>query len=435
MLDLDAFAKFGTYGETEYFPGDGPFKILGDDDEDGDGFVDLKTASVSENGVMSEIVGTIKLNDPTLTLSGVDGLSRQYTIGWNNNTICGESYTFKIETSDGRFYEVLEPNIGIGYTFKTESDPKVTVMVEGYDDGVCEQTAALPGIEVKRKNEAVAHDWDFTVLSDYQHALITQSPTLPEVIENCYIETPAEEEGAEPTRTYYTAEEFLAGVANNGTDLADAVAVCKPSGWYETIANNRTTLNVIEGGNDQNENGMGYAKDELGLFEGINLSCPPNSKNNSCILKYIGKDDWAGEGYNGDGITTLGVYFMARPTFTFPRDIVKAGEIVTIYYGQGGSNYTNSRTLGVYEAPVDAPLSVQLPNNGVHVFYIDVYTYEGLPTDEYDPEAVGIASTPAPAAKSPAAYYSVNGAKLSAPQKGINIVKFSDGSVKKILVK
>ena len=31
--------------------------------------------------------------------------------------------------------------------------------------------------------------------------------------------------------------------------------------------------------------------------------------------------------------------------------------------------------------------------------------------------------------------YAVNGAKLNALQKGINIVKYADGSVKKILVK
>ena len=39
------------------------------------------------------------------------------------------------------------------------------------------------------------------------------------------------------------------------------------------------------------------------------------------------------------------------------------------------------------------------------------------------------------AAEGAVEYYSVNGVKLSAPQAGFNIVKYQDGTVKKIFIK
>ena len=45
-----------------------------------------------------------------------------------------------------------------------------------------------------------------------------------------------------------------------------------------------------------------------------------------------------------------------------------------------------------------------------------------------------IASTPAISA-TPAAYYSISGARLAAPQKGVNVVKMSNGQVKKVFIK
>jgi hypothetical protein len=34
-----------------------------------------------------------------------------------------------------------------------------------------------------------------------------------------------------------------------------------------------------------------------------------------------------------------------------------------------------------------------------------------------------------------AEYFTVGGARLNAPQKGVNIVKFDNGSIKKIIIK
>lgn len=134
-------------------------------------------------------------------------------------------------------------------------------------------------------------------------------------------------------------------------------------------------------------------------------------------------------GHNND----LGAYFMSRPTITFPREVAAAGEYVLIYQGTGGSNYTNSRWASVYQVPVGELLSITL-GNAVHVFYIDIYTYDGLPADDY---AMAIDETPttSKALQVITDYYSINGVKLASPQKGINIVKYADGTTMKVLMK
>jgi len=48
--------------------------------------------------------------------------------------------------------------------------------------------------------------------------------------------------------------------------------------------------------------------------------------------------------------------------------------------------------------------------------------------------SAGIAGT-AISAATPAAYYSISGARLAAPQKGVNVVKLSNGQVKKVFIK
>jgi hypothetical protein len=50
-----------------------------------------------------------------------------------------------------------------------------------------------------------------------------------------------------------------------------------------------------------------------------------------------------------------------------------------------------------------------------------VTAIEGTPAQQTEPAVVG--------------FYSMSGAKLSAPQKGINIVKYSNGVVKKVMMK
>jgi hypothetical protein len=52
---------------------------------------------------------------------------------------------------------------------------------------------------------------------------------------------------------------------------------------------------------------------------------------------------------------------------------------------------------------------------------------------EYKGEYTGIAALPSDKGTEPAAIYNMSGIRLDAPQKGINIIKMTDGSVKKAI--
>lgn len=64
-------------------------------------------------------------------------------------------------------------------------------------------------------------------------------------------------------------------------------------------------------------------------------------------------------------------------------------------------------------------------------FLADVWGYFGNIV-EYDPTGIDKVTTSTDAKE--LSRYSVNGQRLSAPAKGLNIVKYSDGSVKKVAV-
>ncbi len=430
VLDTDMVAEVGTYGDYLYNPEDGYISVYADADEDGDGIVVVKAASVSETGMVSDIVtinvsiGEIVLNAPTLTLQGLSGLQREYSIGWDNNTLCGEEFTITYEGDTDLYGEAQ-----IGDIISIKENVKVTVHVEGYSDGVLEKEADVAGVDIRRKAAVVedgdgnpVHDWDFVHLSDAQKNIIQGK-----VIESCYIIT---EEG---DSLVYSAEEFENSQAADGTDLSGATANYAPSCWSWDGGRGRATLNVASDTivdpatlHDRNANGYGYVEDFANVFPGMNINCPPNANNASCLFIYI----------NGD----LGAYFMARPTFTFSRESVAAGEYLMIYQGVGGSNYTNSRWPSIYEVPVGELLSVTLASGGVHVFYMDVYTYDNLPADELEDATKAyeevVAVKDVKSFTMPiAGYYTFDGVKLSAPQKGINIVKYADGTTMKVLVK
>ncbi len=429
----------GIYGEQQYFEEDG-ISFDSTVDEDGDGFVELKLATVSETGqAFSDIVTyrvavqAITLNQPTLTLVGINGTVRTYQIGWTNNTLCHEAFSFNVE-ADGDFKEAVE----LGEYIDAEDYIKVTVVSDGYYDGVYELSEVLKkGVNMYRKNaekaDAGLHDWNFVIPADQEEL---KAKIRGEEVEYCFLE------GAEDV--HYTAEEYFNGEANDGTDLSNAIPVYADYGWDWDGGNLRATLRVlktevktdvwepIEGGYDLNANGYGYHEDVLGLVsrDGLNISCPPNTKNNSCILQYVGKADGTGE----DGINELGIYFMARPTLTFDRDAAEYGDYVLIYQGQGGSNYTSNRWPSISEVPADQLLTVQLANNGIHLFYIDIYTSDK--DDDYeDPYVVGIENVKtAPAANG--IVYSLDGrvvsrnADVNGLQKGLYIL-----NGKKIIVK
>ena len=432
VLDTDKVEEVGAYGDEEY-DGSGNITVYGS----GESLVVVKAASVSvETGVVSEVVsidvpvGDITLNAPTLTLYGFDGETRSYSLSWTNNTICGEEYSFLVEGDGGDLYneEMRE-----GDLINIKQEVTVKVMAQGYTEGVTIKEADYPGINIHRKAAKIEdeegnpiHDWDFTNLTEEQKKIVKG-----EVIEGYYVIT---ENGDSLVCSY---EDYVAndGVVN-GVDFTEGIEIYAPTSWDwsgTNASNNRATLNVVEGGNNVNANGYGYVEDVANIFPNMLVNCAPNANNASTIFIYIGRAN----GSYGN----LGAYFMARPEFTFPRSAAAAGEFVLIQGGTGGSNWTNAPYPIIRQVPEDGLLTVNgLPGNGYHVFYIDVYTYDELPEDLLDNagdawnEAVAIEGVNANG-KAVVGIYTVSGAKLSAPQKGINIVKYADGTAAKVLVK
>lgn len=412
---------------------DGSITVSKNEDFDGDGKVTVECVTVSSTGAKSESVkfevdiNDIVLNAPVLTLVGFDGDSRSYQIEWTNNTLCGEKVNF-VATGDDE--EVFVDEAKVGSIIIVKKNASVTVSATGYTENTTNIDADYAGVQITRKNilaEGVAHDVDFTKPTQEQIDLIQGN-----TIESVYIE------GADGSKTYYTAEEYKIGEANDGTSLAgDEVKVTyKKSGWYAWDGSRKRaslyvdTLYVVNEETNDTTTQYRYAEDQAHLLPaGVTLECGPSTAGVSQVMTYLGNND-------------LGITCMSAPTLTFDRSVLKAGEIVSITIGAGGgSNYLAVGANGemtmtlVYIAPTTEPLKVTLPrpaSNFCHILAFDYYTPETLPEDTYDPAAVQSISN---IAATPVEIFSVSGAKVNGLQKGINIIKMSDGSIKKVAVK
>lgn len=414
ILDPDEWAA-GVAGPRYY---DKAIEISDQDDEDGDGYVTINAATVSEKGNFSDIVrikvavNELTLNAPTLTLIGLEGLTRKYELGWSNNTLCGEEFEVFV-TVDG-----LEEAAELGAIIEAEQTISAKAVVNGYQDGVlAEQDVVARDIAYTRKNtekaEADQHDWDFVHLTDLQYQMIRG-----EYSDSIAYIRPSEEGEELMDTTIYSRDEFYALVEAGTLDLADGTPWNTiDCGWWYDASKSRATLNVIAPdtlstgdiimGNDPNANGYGYVNDSyVQLFNnGLSASCPPNANNASCLFIYTNND--------------LGVYFMARPTLTFDRQATQYGDYVLIYQGAGGSNYTNSRWPSLYEVPAEELLNVTLQSGGVHVFYIDVYSPEEAPEDPYDPTAIEEVKVPATLKN---VIFDLAGRRVQKAEKGIYII-------------
>ncbi|MBQ8736407.1 MAG: hypothetical protein IJY78_01040 [Bacteroidaceae bacterium] len=331
------------------------------EDEDGDGYVTVKVASITADGVMSEIVsmsfsvGEVTLNAPTLTLVGMDDIYRTYQIGWTNNTLCGEEFVVTCETGEGDMAE-----LNVGDLISSAQSITVTVSAEGYANGVYTlEDLEQEGVSYYRKNEEVAslgaHDWDFQNLPEDIVAKLRG-----EVTDYYYVV-----DEATGDTTYYDGSKVESGVIDCPTD---ATPHFKYWGWNTgDLGKNRVTIDVIVDTiktEDTTYVEVYYTEEQIGIFDGLIVDCPPNANNASCIFMYVTPD--------------LGAYFMARPTITIPT--VAYGEYVVIGQGKGGSNYVNSTwTSCQMNTNVEGGYTVTLDNGGIHVFYIDVYTTETLP--------------------------------------------------------
>ncbi len=371
--------EFGMWGELEYNPEDGmTVDISSYDDLDGDGYVTIKVASITDNGVMSEIVelnvgvGIITLNQPTLTLVGMEGTMRQYKIGWDNNTICGEPFIITYENGEGEASEEMN----IGDIVASAQSLTVTVSVAGYADGVTIlDSVANEGIEYTRKNTELAaegiHDWDFQIRPADDYAKIKR-----EILDYAYI---VNEETGDTTK--YTQDIIDAGEI----DIPEsATYVYKDFNWWFDSGKGRATLNVLVDTIWQDTTivvdgvevdttlftltNARYAEDLVGLFDnGLTVDCPPNANNASCIFIYT--DSLA------DRNADLGVYFMSKATISIAD--LEYGEYVITSLGKGGSNYTNTRWTECDMVPVEG--FTKNLSASIHLFYIDIYTSENLP--------------------------------------------------------
>lgn len=402
IIDPEEIAN-GTCGENRY---DGSYIVVNsNDDEDGDGYVTIAAATVSESYKFSDIVtinvsvNEITLNAPTMSLTGLNGTIRQYQVGWANNTLCGEDYEL-IANVDGD-----ERPVTVGEFVEAEVEVGARVHAEGYLDGVLEVTDVLePDVEFSRKNQANAeaekHDWDFVNLPLQQKFLLKHIYSDPIGV--------VDENTGDTIR--YAFDDFAKQVEEGILMENQAITLDTiPSGWAWDSGRARGTLEVNRDTTWTSDTEFTvtttYVEEKLGIYpetNGLTFECAPNSSNNSTVLMYS----------NGD----LGLYFMSRPTLTFSREAATYGEYVLVYQGAGGSNYTNSRWPTLYAVPADELLTFQLQNGGIHVFYIDVYTREDLPAD-------GIEEMKSEELRMKNAIFDLSGRRVSASslQKGVYI--------------
>lgn len=359
--------EFECWGENIYDPEVGSTLDISEaDDEDMDGFVTVKAVSITAEGVMSEIVevkfavNAITLNAPTLTLVGMEGTNRNYKIGWANNTLCGEEFQIIYETAEG----FVNEEATIGEIISTAEGVTVTVKVNGYLDGVLDfQDIDNEGIEYARKNTEFAaegkNDWEFQKLTTEQYQKIRG-----QILDYAY------SVNAEGDTTFYSVEEYESGeiAIPEGT-----VEVYKHFGWWwDGGTNDRATWGVLmdtvwtdDTKTEYTIENVRYEEDLVGIFHsGLSIDCPPNAKNNSCIMIYC------------DQKPELGLYMMAKCTVNIEG--LNYGEYVTMATGWGGSTYVNTTETTCDMVTTDGLFSKSF-GQGVHIMNINVYTSENLP--------------------------------------------------------
>ncbi len=348
----------GAYGDRQFVESDG-YEIVDDgDDVDGDGFVTIAAASVSANGGFSEIVtlklavGEIQLNAPTLSLTALSGNTRTYTLGWTNNTLCGEPYRFIVEVDEANEYEF--ENEGIGQTFDAKESIKVTVRVDGYTDGINEMDELdLENTDVNKKavgnNQSEEHNWDFQNLSESALDKINGK------IIDYYVLLDDEENEIKR----YTVEQYDNGEVPD-EEYDKLVSVQKYFGWDGADSRNaarhwRTWIAEYyvneEGETTDSILSTSYAQDQTGIFDGLVVD---NSHPNYSTIAVF-----------NDG---SGIYFMSKGTV----------EIADVLYGEYVGVTTNGGTT-IYKCEnAEGGFTFDVPN-GAYLYSIDIYTYNDLP--------------------------------------------------------
>lgn len=403
VLDMDAVAEAGgEFGDYVFNPEDGSVAVSAGDDEDGDGVVIIKYASVSSEGTVSQImttsmnIGEIQLNAPTLSLVSFSGLDRTYKIGWANNTLCGEDYMFVIETGEGGYSET-EANVGIGELVSSAKSIKVTVKVEGYADGIGEIAEVdVKDVDVKVRadlgnGQNEEHNWDFCTLT-------------PEVLEMVkgktdYWYLPGE--NGEVVKTY-TEEEYEQLSPEESKGL---VQVFKYFGWDAVDSRNlsrhwRTWIpeyEVVDGEQTETILSTSYAEDQTGLLNGLVVDNDHPKYSTIAIFT-----------------NNAGLYFMSKGTIV----------VENVAYGEYVAVTTNTGTTITQYLDTENPFTFNVKQD-TYVHSIDVYTYDNLPDN--------VECITAPGASQRTAVYTIGGVEVKAPAKGINIIRKADGSRIKVV--
>lgn len=168
-----AYQENGEWGDFLYDPSlgaDSYIAISSNDDEDGDGYVTVKARSITAGGVFSPVteqsfaVGEIQLNAPELTLVGMEGEDRQYQIGWNNNTLCGEEVTLSVNV-DGT--DIAAGTYNFGDVVNAKSTLTAKVECEGYNENETSIDVFDAG-ETYYTKDGGKYFWDFVNLTEEQ---------------------------------------------------------------------------------------------------------------------------------------------------------------------------------------------------------------------------------------------------------------------------
>ena len=360
----EAYQINDEWGDYRFNPDEEEYLVIDPSmDDDGDGIVTLNMACITGAKAFSSIVtftldiNAIQLNTPTLSLVGFDGTKRQYQVGWTNNTLCGEEYTFDatIDGQDG-FHPAL------GETIEASDNIEISVSADGYiTSEPLAQEVDQKDMNIYRANSEYAglgrHDWCF--LSDELQNTELYGDVYEKVIGE-YVESAFSVNAESGDTIWYTRQQYL-----DGDVPEDAEPVYGNYGW-DAVGSSRTWISVARDTTWTDSvtyevNAYYYPGDLSGLTDGIELSCGPNTNNNSTIGFYT---------------SNIGMYFMAKGTITIPN--LKYGQYVAMQHGSGGTNYVTTTWVTIEQVPEDGTYVFEKPASSF-LQYIDVYTYDDLP--------------------------------------------------------
>ena len=421
---LEGIGTEGYVGDGNMFdPNDEYFSVNVNDDDDEDGIVMVKAVSVSVSGAISKVVslpvavGTITLNQPTLTWVGFDGMKRSYKIGWTSNMPIAVEYTLSYTADDG----LMEGETAVGEVISFENNVVLTIQANGYEDGVLNKDADVSGIEMKRKfdrgvdeAEMPLHDWEFQNMSQEILNMINGEIT------DHYAQV--DEDGNEVftcSEEEYNEKQLDLGEYGDGDVIPDELAkyvnmqrVPKYYGW-DALDNRmagrhwRTWIPTYEldGEGNPTETILSsvYAEDETGLFHDMVVD-NAHPKWSTIAIHTVNKE---------------GLRWDQNGTMTFSGDVVKYGEYIVVTTNSGTTVYESNALAEGYTLNV---------KSGTYIYNIDIYTYDSLP--EPPEEVVGIEGVKANTVKKTNVIYNLAGQRVDSNYKGIVI---KDG--KKVLVK